>query len=336
MENDRYNFGKHYIVLDTKLENHINSKNNPHNVTKADVGLSELENRPLETTIMKDSENYVSGGAVYNAVEDLQEQIDEKISTLDVVHIHDYEEIEGQKVFNNFTTFNDSVTFHASNDNEICNLTTDLLHNTFSYTYTDLENPEKSTQYKYYVPRFTLTEDEKEELETPGLEAKFVVQRNVISGPDRSRKTNAETMLIDLESINPEKPGYSLKANKDGFIKQETRRGNIFTYEYNLPNKSGYFVIDELAPGRDAHIIYNITKVTYAELGELIEESKLIPGQFYRIIDYVTSTVKSNIKSAGHPFDIIVQALTENKLSENAQATRTEGDNYFAGSKLEA
>ena len=39
-------------------------------------------------------------------------------------------------------------------------------------------------------------------------------------------------------------------------------------------------------------------------------------------------------KSAEHPFDIIVQELINNKLSENASAIQHAGDTYFANSSL--
>ena len=104
MENDRYNFGKHYIVLDTKIENHINSKNNPHNVTKADVNLSEVQNRSLDEEVIQDSINYVTSGAVYTTVytvkDALEQEIAEKAFDVDVVHIHEDETIEGSKKFN--------------------------------------------------------------------------------------------------------------------------------------------------------------------------------------------------------------------------------------------
>ena len=70
-------------------------------------------------------------------------------------------------------------------------------------------------------------------------------------------------------------------------------------------------------------------EVTYAELVELRSNSKLIPGMFYRITDYEFITDREDIQSAEHQFDIIVQALTINKLSEEAKAAIHRGDDYF-------
>lgn len=77
-------------------------------------------------------------------------------------------------------------------------------------------------------------------------------------------------------------------------------------------------------------------KVTHAELLDLKNREVLSPGVYYRIINYTTTTKQSNTRSAGHPFDIIVQALDERTISENAHAIQREGDTYFANSNLKA
>lgn len=76
--------------------------------------------------------------------------------------------------------------------------------------------------------------------------------------------------------------------------------------------------------------------ITYSELVALLNESKLKAGAFYRITDYQCTTIQEDSRSAGHQFDIIVQALDERTLSENAQAIQHDGDTYFADAKLEA
>ena len=80
----------------------------------------------------------------------------------------------------------------------------------------------------------------------------------------------------------------------------------------------------------------NLIKTTYAELKQMRDEAKLNPGSYYRITDYVTTTTQTDTKSAGHPFDVIVLALSENTLSEDAKAIQHEGDTYFADSDLSA
>ena len=77
-------------------------------------------------------------------------------------------------------------------------------------------------------------------------------------------------------------------------------------------------------------------KITYAELVNLRDTSKLTSGILYRITDYITTTTQEGTKSAGHPFDVIVRADSENKLNEHAWAIQHVGDEYFANSDLNA
>ena len=84
--------------------------------------------------------------------------------------------------------------------------------------------------------------------------------------------------------------------------------------------------------------------ITYDELVRRRNGGALVPGQKYRIIDYVTG-VSANIYgfefiSDRHQFDIIVEALTNKTLSENAKACHHEFENpeddYFINSNLSA
>ena len=77
-------------------------------------------------------------------------------------------------------------------------------------------------------------------------------------------------------------------------------------------------------------------EATHAQMVAMRDQGKLIPGQLYRITDYVTTTVQENTRSAGHPFDIIVMALDATTLSENAWAIQHDGDTYFANCNLAA
>lgn len=81
----------------------------------------------------------------------------------------------------------------------------------------------------------------------------------------------------------------------------------------------------------------NLVEITYSDLRSLRDSGLLVPGQYYRITDYVTTCAEHgnhysavNTYSAGHQFDIIVMALSEDKLDENASAILHEGDTYFA------
>ena len=79
-----------------------------------------------------------------------------------------------------------------------------------------------------------------------------------------------------------------------------------------------------------------IIEINHADLVALRDHAQLIPGQQYRIIDYITTTSQENTQSTGHQFDIIVTALNESTLSEEARAIQNINDGYFDGSNLSA
>lgn len=81
---------------------------------------------------------------------------------------------------------------------------------------------------------------------------------------------------------------------------------------------------------------FTMLPITYSELVTLRDNSQLIPGQQYRITDYVTTTAQENTKSAGHQFDVIVTADSENTLNEKARAIQHGDDTYFANANLKA
>ena len=81
----------------------------------------------------------------------------------------------------------------------------------------------------------------------------------------------------------------------------------------------------------------SIVNLTYNELKNLRDNSKLKPSQYYRITDFVTTVANDpEARSAGHVFDIIVLATDVDTLNENAKVVKHEGDTYFANSNLDA
>ena len=71
------------------------------------------------------------------------------------------------------------------------------------------------------------------------------------------------------------------------------------------------------------------TRIAWEDLKTLRDTARLVPGKQYRIVDYLTAVEQPECRSAGHPFDIVVTALTANTLSEDAKAVMRDGDNYF-------
>ena len=81
-----------------------------------------------------------------------------------------------------------------------------------------------------------------------------------------------------------------------------------------------------------------IVPIQYIDLKKLRDTYQLIPGQKYRIIDYITTTTQEGTSSAFHPFDVVVTALDAHTLSENASAVKSDrdGDGYFGTENVEA
>lgn len=79
-----------------------------------------------------------------------------------------------------------------------------------------------------------------------------------------------------------------------------------------------------------------LVELQYSQLTALVTNKKLIPGTNYKITNYITTTSQDETQSGGHQFDIIVTALSENQLSENARACKHKDDNYFLHDNLSA
>ena len=77
------------------------------------------------------------------------------------------------------------------------------------------------------------------------------------------------------------------------------------------------------------NFVNSIVSITWAELKQLRDSAQLVPGQFYRITDYQCTTIQEDTRAMNHQFDIIVQALSDHTLSEDAKADYHDGDTYF-------
>ena len=142
------------------------------------------------------------------------------------------------------------------------------------------------------------------------------------------------------------------KGNGDNYIQGLDGHADFGTYELPIATPSVYSVVKldsdytkdtkgtalSLAGAKtlNENKLDKQIEITYSDLVSKRDNSELIPGQKYRIIDYVTTTAQENTTSAGHQFDIIVEALSENVLNEVASACLHEGDTYFEDSNLEA
>lgn len=73
-----------------------------------------------------------------------------------------------------------------------------------------------------------------------------------------------------------------------------------------------------------------IIETTVSKLRNLSINNGLTPGQRYKITDYTCTTVQKDSRAIDHPFDLIVIALTTNKLDENARACIKDDDTYYS------
>lgn len=101
-----------------------------------------------------------------------------------------------------------------------------------------------------------------------------------------------------------------------------------FTHTYYT--FQGYIVENEEKVGYkfEPLVLPSIVKVTWQELKDLRDNSKLIPGLKYRITDYQCTTTQENTKSAGHQFDIVLLALDNKTLAEEGWAMEHPTDVY--------
>lgn len=63
------------ITGDETVSTHVTNYNNPHRVTKAQVGLDLVENKSLDTVPTEGSGNYITSGAVFSADKTLSDSI---------------------------------------------------------------------------------------------------------------------------------------------------------------------------------------------------------------------------------------------------------------------
>lgn len=129
---------------------------------------------------------------------------------------------------------------------------------------------------------------------------------------------------------------WELKYNNSVFWEGMDDAGLATRADISLSN------LDEIGQAKFDAKQDKLQMVTYAELVSLRDNSQLKEGTYYRITDYVTTTNGNSAdtsepsRSAGHPFDIIIQAIEKDQLSEIGTCALHEGDTYFAEQNISA
>lgn len=155
--------------------------------------------------------------------------------------------------------------------------------------------------------------------------------------PTTNVKNNDYAFIVSVTSEgNPEYKRY--KYNGTQWIEEFTLNNSSFTANQWAAINSG--ITDNWINDTNEKL-KNITsttiiEITWSDLKAKRDAGELTLGQLYRITDYQCTTVQSKTRSAGHQFDIIVLALTNNTLSEQAWAALHSGDTYFANNNLSA
>lgn len=169
--------------------------------------------------------------------------------------------------------------------------------------------------------------------------------------------------LAELEAVtgaDENDYGYVEDTDASGnpILKRYKYNGSAWIYEFTLANtmfNQGQW--NAVNSGITAQLVAQIgqggggmVEKTWAELKALRDNGELQKGTKYRIVDFCTQVgyipishydeeteeeFEINlIQSAQHPFDIIVEALSNDTLSENAQAIKNEDDVYFKDCNL--
>ena len=107
-------------------------------------------------------------------------------------------------------------------------------------------------------------------------------------------------------------------------MQKRTRFGLLDTIESIPLETKKRLKLQQANSGQRGNNTEKYIKTTYSELKKLRDEGKLIPGSMYRITDYSCSTAQKYTTTANHRFDIIVTALDQNTLSEDAKAIKHE------------
>ena len=129
----------------------------------------------------------------------------------------------------------------------------------------------------------------------------------------------AENLASDVEQV----VNNDFVPNESGDVVFTDSNNN----EHELITAEGFGdALNEALPSAlaDAQVI----KTTWSELKALRDGGQLVAGSLYRITDYNCTTTQENTRSAGHQFDIVLLALSADKLAEEGWAMMNESNIY--------
>lgn len=151
-----------------------------------------------------------------------------------------------------------------------------------------------------------------------------------------SVEKSVEGVVLEGDGLKV-KTGVGIVLSEDGNVSLDTEvaftKKEFEESKKDLADKS--YVTDSIKNAIDRIPEQELLlSVTWSELKMLRDEGKLKVGSYYRITDYSTTTTQEGTQSAGHAFDVIVLALSNDSLSEDAKVVLRDGDEYFDNSDL--
>lgn len=133
---------------------------------------------------------------------------------------------------------------------------------------------------------------------------------------------------------------------------QWSANGDTWTDQWSESSRYIRVKVGSNAPSGAMQIAYAeplLVEKTYAELALMKQNGELIPGQKYRMTDYLTTTNGQHeyeessaygtmeYRSAEHPFDLVLTAVSQHEFDCRAQAVQSERDEdgYFAAANMQ-
>lgn len=160
---------------------------------------------------------------------------------------------------------------------------------------------------------------------------------SIVSGPTVAQAFNQ--IVSTLGNLSPTLDGYVTPANAVGTDPLSSGDTVVVAFEKVISaiTDNEEIVASAINALHDEFENFGaVVEITYSDLVTLKSGGNLVPGTWYRITDYQCTTSQADTSAATHQFDVVVLALSEDTLSEEARAMKHSGDTYFSGSTVNA
>ena len=215
-------------------------------------------------------------------------------------------------------TFSNIKVIERSDENIPCY---DYVTGVFNYEIVNLKATYNANKYNYAVSlKLGNSEDAISHNKAIFAYNNNLVGKNIVLLDETSKQYYPVNIINDTEAV-----GIN-NTNINKYTIDKTANTVVLTQTTDLNDFEGG------STGPDTSCV----NITYDELKSLSDNSQLIPGKQYRIIDYETRVTGSDIQSAGHVFDLIVTAISPDKIDHRCKAIHSDRDvdGYFNNSDL--